>query len=159
MRAEEWRREEIVARAAADPSIIVSTSGMLVGGPIIKYAKALLPDPKNRLLLCGFQDADSPGGRLERMADANERNQILKITEEDGRSLRVKVATPVRRYGLSAHSGKDEITKMIAAATPRNVVFVHGEPPARRALISSLQGTQIDVADGTSIHLSATTGR
>ena len=125
-------------------------------GPIIEYARALLPDPKNRLFICGWQDEYTPGRHLVKMADRHVRNQTLNITQEDGKSIDVKVATRVGQYGLSAHSDADNITAMISAAKPRNVVFVHGEAAARASLKDALRGSEIAVADGDSIHLPAT---
>ena len=46
-------------------AVIVTTSGMLNGGPVVEWADALLGDPRNRIALLGYQDEGSAGERLD----------------------------------------------------------------------------------------------
>ena len=38
-----------------EPSIILATSGMMSGGPVMEYFRAWAPDEKNGLLFVGYQ--------------------------------------------------------------------------------------------------------
>ena len=54
------QRDEILA---GPPCVIVSSSGMLTGGPSQYYARRLALDPANCIALTGYQDEESPGRR------------------------------------------------------------------------------------------------
>jgi len=47
------------------PKCIIASSGMLTGGASVEYAKALAPGENNAIFLSGYQDAESPGRRLQ----------------------------------------------------------------------------------------------
>ena len=49
------------------PKCIISSSGMLSGGPSVFYAETLAPDEKNAIFLTGYQDEESPGRRLQEL--------------------------------------------------------------------------------------------
>ena len=40
---------------------------MLIGGASVFYAKGLAGNPKNAIFLSGYQDAESPGRRLQQL--------------------------------------------------------------------------------------------
>ena len=60
------RREQYLAMRRG---VIVTTSGMLTGGPAITWARWLLPDPKAAVLISGYQDEESAGAELLALAD------------------------------------------------------------------------------------------
>lgn len=129
------------AIASGGPCVIVSSSGMLAGGPSAWYAARLSGDPAALIALTGYQDEESPGRRLLELAGGATRELVL-----DGRTLeaRCRVAT----YGLSAHADGQELAQLLRALAPRDVVLVHGDAAARRGLAEIL-------ADGSagSVHL------
>ncbi|NQU79548.1 MBL fold metallo-hydrolase [Candidatus Woesearchaeota archaeon] len=96
-------------------SIIVTTSGMLTGGPIMTYLKYLHADPKNSILLTGYQ-AEGTNGRLL----LEEGNIFI-----DGELK--KVRCNVKHFDFSAHAGKSQLKDIVRVAKPKNVFFVHGE--------------------------------
>lgn len=114
------------------PACIVSSSGMLVGGPSAIYAAQLAPDPDSSILITGYQDEESPGRRL------------LSLTDGGGGTLDVGGKTvPVRchfdRYNLSAHADGSELTGMVSALKPKAVALVHGDGEARTELCRRLE--------------------
>lgn len=46
------------------PMVIISASGMATGGRVLHHLKALAPDPRNTILLTGFQAAGMRGAQL-----------------------------------------------------------------------------------------------
>jgi metallo-beta-lactamase family protein len=108
------------------PRIIVSASGMATGGRVLHHLKALLPDPRNTVLLGGFQAAGTRGAHLRDGAD--------RIKIHGGYvDVRAEVAT---LDGLSAHADADELLRWLARIPepPREVILTHGEPEAADTL-------------------------
>lgn len=118
------------------PMVIISSSGMLTGGPSVTYAAELAGDSKNAILLCGYQDEESPGRMLERLSRARE-----NPTEERVVFLGkpVEVRCEVDRYNLSAHADANEIDRLVEAVQPLKTVLVHGTPVRLAALQKRLE--------------------
>ncbi|HEX9075350.1 MAG TPA: MBL fold metallo-hydrolase, partial [Anaerolineae bacterium] len=79
------------------PAIIISSSGMLAGGPSLSYARALAGQPQHAIFLTGYQDEESPGRRLQEMATRG--HGTLKLGKEV-----VDVQCQLGTYALSAHA-------------------------------------------------------
>lgn len=110
----------------AYPRIIVSASGMAAGGRVLHHLKALLPDPRNTVLLAGFQASGTRGADLAAGADA------IKI---HGAYVPVR-AEVVQVDGFSSHADYAEILEWLGRCPrpPRQVFVTHGEPAAADAL-------------------------
>jgi Cft2 family RNA processing exonuclease len=121
-------REEILS---GGPVVIVSSSGMLSGGPSTSYAARLAGDSGALIAITGYQDEEAPGRRLQEV-ERGERQELVL----DGKA--VKVACQVRTYGLSAHADAQELAGLTAALRPGAVALVHGDPEARRGLARTL---------------------
>ena len=108
------------------PMIIISASGMLTGGRILHHLAAYGPDPKNAVILSGYQ----AGGTRGAMLAAGER--ALRIYGED---IRIR-AEVVHMENLSAHADGDGLMAWMKAAerAPRMTYITHGEPDASDAL-------------------------
>jgi Cft2 family RNA processing exonuclease/predicted nucleic acid-binding Zn-ribbon protein len=115
------------------PTVIVTTSGMLNGGPVIEWARRLLPDPRHRMALLGYQDEGAPGGLLKKLA-AGLPPYSVRLYGEAAEAFDVTVAAPVTSIGLSAHADQDGLIRYAAAVRPRRIVLVHGDDQARSAL-------------------------
>lgn len=102
--------------------IILAGSGMSVGGRVLSHEEDFLPDPKNTLLLVGYQTTGSLGRQL---ADG-----AKKVTIH-GRTIKVK-ANIETLYGYSAHKDSDHMVEFVATATDRlkQIFVVMGEPGA-----------------------------
>ena len=81
------------------PGIIVSASGMATGGRILHHLKRRLPDPRNTVVLTGFQ-ADGTRGR-----SLSEGARYVKI---HGRYVPVN-AQIEQIDGFSAHADRSEL--------------------------------------------------
>lgn len=110
----------------AGPMIVISASGMATGGRILHHLKAFAPDPKNTILLPGFQAAGTRGAAMAAGAET------IKI---HGEHIPVR-AEVVKLDQLSAHADSAEILQWLGnlRSPPRKVFITHGEPVAADAL-------------------------
>ena len=108
-------RNSSMRKKAVQGQIIVTTGGMLDGGPVLTYLRTLKDDPKNAILLVGYQ-ADDTNGRM-----LMEKGCI----DLDGEI--VNVACEVQKFDFSAHAGHDQIVDFIKACDPENVIIMHSE--------------------------------
>ncbi len=117
------------------PAIIVSASGMATGGRVLHHLAARLPDPRNSVILVGYQASETRGRLLL------EGRPFVKML---GRYVPVR-AEVVDASGFSVHADQSELIAWLAGAgQPKGMVFVvHGEPgpaEALRAAIASRLG-------------------
>ena len=122
------KREEVLKDK--NPKCIIASSGMLTGGASVDYAKELAPGANNAIFLSGYQDAESPGRRLQELQQGDQ------LTFADGSTVEVKCN--VQRFHLSAHSDQQQIVSMIKRANPKAIALVHGEDTAMQALREKL---------------------
>jgi uncharacterized protein len=126
-------------RQADACAVVITTSGMLNGGPVIAWAQALLPESRNHMALLGYQDEGAAGGVLGRMMRERRRPPFeLPMPQEDGTVTRLTIASTVREIGLSAHADQDGLVEFARAISPRRIALVHGDPEAQEALQNRL---------------------
>lgn len=111
------------------PCIIVSSSGMLTGGPSQEYAEKISGMENGYIVITGYQDEESPGRKLLNLLKENEEDRYLEINEK-----RVPVKCSIKQVGLSAHSDKSEIKALISHICHGNVFLVHGEETSINSL-------------------------
>lgn len=102
-------------KKAMSSPIVVTTSGMLDGGPIIDYLGSLRRDPKSAILLTGYQVEDTNGRML----------MDTGHVELDG-SME-KVECEVDFFDFSAHADHKGIVDFIKATGAEDVILVHGD--------------------------------
>jgi metallo-beta-lactamase family protein len=106
------------------PSIIVSASGMITGGRVLHHLSRRLPDPRNTVILVGFQAAETRGRLLAEGA------RTIKML---GRYVPVR-AEIVSLPSFSVHADHDELVAWLDTAdTPPDTSTVHGERARQRA--------------------------
>lgn len=123
-------RDEIIA---GPPCCVVASSGMLAGGASPLYARAWGGEEASLIAVTGYQDEESPGRKLLRLADGKERQLRLP----DGP---LEVRCRIERYHLSAHADADEIVGLAHRLHPGSAYVVHGDAGAREALGARLEG-------------------
>ena len=114
-------REEIID---GEQSIIIATSGMLEGGPIIDYFKRLAPDEHNTIIFVSYQIEGTLGRRVQK--DLTETPMI----NSEGKIEVVKVNLRIESTeGFSGHSDRKQIVNYIRRVMPRpeRIIVCHGE--------------------------------
>ncbi len=98
---------------------------MATGGRVLHHLKAFGPDPKNTVLLAGFQAIGTRGHSLQQGA------KELKI-----HGMWVPINAEVAQIDmLSAHADSNELMRWLSGFNkPKRVFIVHGEPDASEAL-------------------------
>jgi metallo-beta-lactamase family protein len=126
--------------AARGPMVIIAASGMAESGRILHHLAHGAPDPRNTVLIVGFQAEHTLGRRIV------ERRPTLKIFGEEV-PLRARVEV---LNGYSAHADRTELRDWLARVRARSpelghVWLVHGEPEAQEALSAALHADGYDV--------------
>jgi len=129
-----YDREDVLTSVERVPSIVVTTSGMLAGGPGVEYAARLLPNGKNRLFFTGYLDEESPGYRMLNLTTPGHGQRTIKIPNEFGEPREIRMAMPPEKVQLSAHSDQPALIKAATSIAPAKIILVHGEQPARERL-------------------------
>ena len=116
------------------PMIIIAASGMAEGGRILHHLAHGAPDPRNTILIVGFQAEHTLGRRIV------ERRPTLKVYGEDV-PLRARVEV---LDGYSAHADRHELRRWLDAVRGPSrralpVYLVHGEPDAQDAFAETLR--------------------
>jgi len=115
------KRAEIVS---GGPCIILSTAGMMAGGPVIEYFKHLAPDPKNTLIFVGYQGEGSMGRRIQKGW------REIPMQKNKGKMEEVKVNMEIKTVeGFSGHSDRSQLLNYIRRMSPKpsRIISVHGE--------------------------------
>ena len=95
--------------------VILTTSGMLDGGPVLSYVDAIRDDPRSAILLTGYQVEGSNGRKL------------LETGMMEFKGVSERVECEVRKYDFSAHAGHDELRAFAKACSPEKIVLMHGD--------------------------------
>lgn len=120
--------------SGTDPVILLSSSGMLTGGPSAQYASRLAPLENACIIITGYQDEESPGRQLLNLLEDPE-DKTLTI---NGSTVPVKCR--IEQVGLSAHGDKSEIMALLDRLSSRHVFLVHGNEEVIEELGSELAG-------------------
>lgn len=131
-------RDEICATAHSQPSIILTTSGMMNGGPVIEYAQKLLPDPRHRIVLAGYQDEGAPSKALIELGGNNTGKRVVQLKDENGDDIRIEAARPAFQVQLSAHADQPGLITYSRRMRPAAIALVHGVSAGQEQLRSRL---------------------
>lgn len=127
-------REEITE---GEPCIIIATSGMLEGGPVIEYFKRLAPDKKNTLIFVSYQIEGTLGRRIQK--GLNE----APMMNSEGKMEIVTVKMRVESIeGFSGHSDRRQILNYVRRIMPKleRVIVCHGEQAKSLSIANAIQG-------------------
>lgn len=111
--------------AVASPGIIVTTAGMLNGGPVLNYLTKL--GANSKIFLTGYQVEGTNGSKL----------LAGKPLVIDGERHAIK--TPFAYYDFSAHSGKSDLYRYVRESAPDTVFCVHGDRAAASEFAENLR--------------------
>ena len=111
---ERGKRESVLE----EPSAIITTAGMLNGGPALFYISRLYNDERSKIILTGYQVEGTNG------------DKALKTNTIDLGMKTVKLKMKVEQYDFSAHADDKQLKDVVRKAGKRGVerIFtVHGE--------------------------------
>lgn len=122
------------------PMVVIAASGMAESGRILHHLLNGADDPRNTILIVGFQAEHTLGRRIV------ERQPIIKVFGEEV-PLRAQVEI---LNGYSAHADRAELLKWVTTvqgASPklRRVALVHGEAAAQDAFANTMRPLGLDV--------------
>lgn len=114
-------RQEIIE---GESCIVIATSGMLEGGPVIEYFKHLAPDERNTIIFVSYQIEGTLGRRVQKgltetpLMNSDGKLEIIKV------NLRVEAIE-----GFSGHSDRRQIVNFIRSVAPKleRIIVCHGE--------------------------------
>jgi putative mRNA 3-end processing factor len=102
-------------KAMREGEVIVTTGGMLDGGPVLYYIGELYRDANSSILLTGFQ-VDGSNGR-----------QLLDegtITIDD---TTIRPSCEVMKFDFSAHAGHSDLVRVAKESRAGTVILMHGD--------------------------------
>src|SRR5205809_657126 len=106
-----------------EPCIVLATSGMMSGGPVLEYFKGWADNPLHALLFVGFQSEGSLGRRIQREA------REVTLTDR-GQPLTLPTKLDLETIdGFSGHSDRLQLLNYVGTMEPRpeRVIVNHGE--------------------------------
>lgn len=120
----------LTAPGGHGPSVIISASGMATGGRVLHHLEQLLPDPKNAVVLAGYQSVGTRGRQL------SDGQSEIKIR---GRYIPVRAEIYHDRE-FSVHADCSDLLDWLRDLTPppAQVFCVHGEPAAAASLVQRI---------------------
>ena len=114
-------RQEIIE---GESCIVIATSGMLEGGPVIEYFKHLAPDERNTIIFVSYQIEGTLGRRVQKGLTET------PLMNSDGKLEIIKVKLRVEAIeGFSGHSDRRQIANFIRSVAPKleRIIVCHGE--------------------------------
>ena len=118
--------------ASSHPCVIIAASGMCEAGRVLHHLRTVIESDKNTVLIVGFQAEHTLGRRLV------ERRPEVRIFG----MMHRRAAEVVVLNGFSAHADQTGLLDFAEAVRQRGqlrqVILVHGEPPAQRVLMDLL---------------------
>ncbi len=119
-----------------EPAIIMATSGMLEGGPVIEYFKAIAPNPKNKILFVSYQVNGTLGRRVL------DGSREVSIINKEGKIDVININSSVEKIeGFSGHSDYNQLMSYISKLKPKlkRVIVNHGERKKIESLDNSIK--------------------
>jgi uncharacterized protein len=118
------------------PAVIMATSGMLEGGPVLQYFEHIAPSDKNKILFVSYQVQGTLGRRVldgTKQASLLGDNGKIKIVDVNASTEKVD--------GFSGHSDYNQIIRFIGKMRPKlqQVVVQHGDKRKIENLAYSIQ--------------------
>ncbi|MCP1662761.1 MAG: beta-CASP ribonuclease aCPSF1 [Methanocalculus sp. MSAO_Arc1] len=122
------KRETVIG---GDPAVIITTSGMMNGGPVMDYLHNLANDERNTLVFVGYQADGTLGRRIQKGW------REIPIGSKGSITVNLEVTTV---EGFSGHSDRRQLMNYISHMHPKpeRIFCVHGEESKTLDLASSI---------------------
>ncbi len=119
--------------ATNGPAVIVSTAGMMEGGPALSYLQNL--SPSSKLIFTGYNVSGTNGSRI-----LNEHK--VRINDVD-----LELSVPAEYFDFSAHVGHKGLIEFVKTTNPEKIILNHGDNTPAFAI--ELQGMGFDAVAPT----------
>ncbi len=117
-----------------DPCVVLATSGMLNGGPIMEYLKTWGSDPRNTLVFVGYQAEGTLGRKIQK-------GLTELVVSEKGQPMSISLRCSAETIdGFSGHSDRKQLINYISTMEPKpdRIILNHGDEAKEQDLGSSL---------------------
>ncbi len=111
---------------ARQGQVIITTSGMLDGGPVLHYLEDQKDNDKSAVMIVGYQAENSNGRMLLDKGMVESQKGLFKVNCE------------VMTFDLSAHADHDQLLKFIKDCQPKKVILMHSDN--REEMAQDLEG-------------------
>ncbi len=111
------------------PSVVISASGMCEFGRILHHLKHGISNPRNSVVIVGYQAPHTLGRRL-----VEQETRVRIFGDWFERKAEVAVLN-----AFSAHADRTDLIEYAKGVKPKKVFLVHGEERARTALAAALK--------------------
>jgi len=129
------KRQEVIEDSS--PSVILATSGMLNGGPVMEYFRKIAGDEKNTLIFVGYQAEGTLGRRIQKgwkeiPFPTNGKREVVTV------NMSVETVD-----GFSGHSDRRQLMNYVRALSsrPEKIITIHGDENKCVDLASSIYKT------------------
>lgn len=102
-------------RIARKNTTILTTAGMLGGGPVVSYIREIRRNPTNKITLTGYQVEGTPGRELLDTGRAEFDGQVLPVSAQ------------TEQYNFSAHADRDGLRSFLEHYRDSTVLVNHGD--------------------------------
>jgi len=119
-------------RVLRDADVVITTSGMLNGGPVMDYISMIMDDPANAIFLTGYQ-VEGTNGRM-----------LIEEGMIDLQGVKQRVECRIMQFDFSAHAGHSDLIRFARMCEPSKVILMHGNADERLAIANELKG-EMDV--------------
>ena len=122
------KREAVIN---GEPSVIITTSGMMNGGPVIDYLQNLAADERNTLVFVGYQADGTLGRRIQKGW------REIPYGSKGSITINLEVTTV---EGFSGHSDRRQLMSFVSHMQPKpeKIFCIHGEESKTIDLASSI---------------------
>jgi putative mRNA 3-end processing factor len=102
-------------RIAEQPTVIITTSGMLSGGPAMTHVPAIHANPTNKICFSGHQVEGTPGRQLLETGSAEIGGQHLQVSAQ------------LEQHDFSAHADRAGLRTVLDAYRETPILVTHGD--------------------------------
>ena len=102
-------------RIADQSTVIITTAGMLSGGPAMTYVPEIHANPVNKLCFSGYQVEGTPG------------REVLDTGAAEIGDRHLRVSATVEAYDFSAHADREGLFEFLDAYRDTPLLINHGD--------------------------------
>ena len=121
-------------KALKEPSVVVSTAGMLSGGPIMNYLLKMKGLARKAIFFSGYQVEGTPGRKLLETGRLTYMDYDLNFKDFE-----------VKKFDFSAHTDKKGLINLVKKVNPNLVLLNHGSEESEKELKKELTALDFEV--------------